>query len=243
MSEFGLTKNLSNSYGEEKIRSLFNSIVKRYDLINTIMSAGAHHRWRKLAVEMAEAPSGGKALDVCCGTGDFTVALKKRMGEDSTVFGIDFAPEMIEFARRKLKKKGLEVTFTEGNALELPFEDGLFDIATIGFGMRNLVDIGAGLNEIHRVLTPGGRIAVLEIVNPQKGFSRFFFSLWFDRIVPVIGRLIHGNRGPYDYLPQSVKYYPSPPVFAAVLEKAGFNDVIYKSLGGGIIAIHVGKKI
>ena len=219
---------------------MFDRIAGVYDLMNTAMTAGLHHRWRERAADRAELEAGGRALDVCCGTGDLALALAPRVGPEGTVIGSDFSEPMLELARRKAAERSVDnVTFEWADALELPYEDAGFDAVTVGFGVRNLADLDAGLGEMARVLRPGGRLVILEITQPRRPPLSSFYWLWFDRIVPLLGS-IAGDREAYTYLPESVKRFPPPEGLAAAMDGAGFERIRYTVLAGGIIAIHSG---
>jgi demethylmenaquinone methyltransferase/2-methoxy-6-polyprenyl-1,4-benzoquinol methylase len=176
---------------------------------------------------------GDRVLDSCCGTGDLAVEDERRGGR---VVGLDFSEPMLERAR----KKSGAIEWVQADALALPFEDASFDAATVGFGVRNLADLGGGLHELARVLRPGGRLAVLEITRP-KGPLKPFFRLWFDVLVPFAGRVLPGGKA-YTYLPASVRRFPGPDDLSTLLERAGFDDVRYRLLGGGSVALHVGTR-
>jgi ubiquinone/menaquinone biosynthesis methyltransferase len=224
---------------EQLVRSMFDRIAGRYDLMNSVMSAGLHHRWRGRAVELALVGPGARALDVCCGTGDLALALKQAVGPAGEVVGLDFSDEMLEHARAKTIDRGLEIDYISGNALELPFEDGRFDAATVGFGIRNVIDLPRALAEMRRVVRPGGRVVVLEITTPERPPLNWFYALWFDRVVPVIGTLA-GEHDAYSYLPESVKRFPPAAGLAKRMYDGGLRDVRYLVLAGGIVAIHAG---
>ena len=211
---------------------MFDRIAGVYDLMNSVMTAGMHQRWRERAVELAAVGPGARALDVATGTGDLAVALREAGAE---VVGCDFSEEMLERARRK--EPGAR--FEWADALALPYEDDSFDAATVGFGARNFSDLGRGLAEMARVVRPGGRVVVLEITTPQKPPLSTFFSFWFDRAVPALGRFA-GDEDAYSYLPNSVKRFPAPGDLAAELESAGLEDIRWILTAGGIIAIHAG---
>ena len=217
---------------------MFDRIAGVYDLMNTAMTAGMHHRWRQRAADRAELQPGDAALDACCGTGDLAIELAARVGPEGTVVGCDFSEPMLELARRKAGDRELsQVRFEWADALELPYPNGAFDAVTVGFGARNLADLDGGLRELARVLRPDGRVVILEITQPRRPPLSTFYSLWFDRIVPVLGT-IAGDRGAYSYLPESVKRFPSPLGLAELMESAGLERIRYLLLAGGIIAIH-----
>jgi demethylmenaquinone methyltransferase/2-methoxy-6-polyprenyl-1,4-benzoquinol methylase len=218
---------------EDQVRSMFDRISGGYDLMNQVMTAGLHHQWRRRAADLAEVGPGRSALDVATGTGDLAIELASR-GAD--VIGSDFSEEMLVHAREKAP--GL--TFEWGNALELPYEDDRFDAATVGFGARNFSDLGRGVAEMARVVRPGGKVVILEITTPTKPPLSTFFALWFDRIVPALGK-VAGDSDAYTYLPSSVKRFPAPEGLAAVMDAAGLKDIRWVLTAGGIIALHVGE--
>ncbi len=207
---------------------MFDRISPVYDLMNRVMTGGLDRRWRRLAAGAVVRP-GDRVLDVCCGTGDLALADLEAGG---TVTGLDFSPRMLERARRKSR----EVEWVRGDALELPFADASFDAATVGFGVRNLGDLERGLRELRRVLRSGGRLACLEITRPRGALAPFF-RVWFERVVPLLGRLIPGGEA-YTYLPASVRRFPGPEELAAICARAGFSQIRWKLLGGGIVALH-----
>ena len=222
---------------EPQVRAMFDRIASFYDVMNSVMTAGLHHRWRRRAADLAAVGPGSRVLDVATGTGDLAVELGRRVGADGEVVGSDFSEEMLTLARRKAP--GLR--FEWGNALDLPYEDGRFDAATVGFGARNFSDLDRGLAEMARVVRPGGRLVVLEITTPQRPPLSTFFQVWFDRIVPLMGRLT-GESVAYSYLPSSVRRFPAPEGLAAAMEGAGLRDIRWILTAGGIIAIHAGTK-
>jgi len=202
------------------------------------MTAGMHHRWRRRAAELACLRPGDRALDVATGTGDLALALARTTGTSGSVIGSDFSEEMLELARGKARDAP-GVTFEWGNALELTHPDDSFDAATVGFGARNFADLRQGLREMVRVVRPGGRVVVLEITTPQRPPLSLFFRLWFDRLVPLLGR-VAGDSEAYRYLPSSVRRFPGPRELAAEMSAAGLGQVRYVLTAGGIIAIHSG---
>jgi demethylmenaquinone methyltransferase / 2-methoxy-6-polyprenyl-1,4-benzoquinol methylase len=225
---------------EAQVKSMFDRIAGRYDLMNSVMSAGLHHRWRKRAVDLARLGPRHSALDVCCGTGDLALELKRRVGESGNVVGVDFSEPMLDLARAKARDRGVDVDYRQANALSLPFDDSRFDAVTVGFGVRNLVDLPGGIAEMARVARPGGRVVILEITTPARPPLSWFYSIWFDRLVPLFGR-IAGQREAYSYLPASVRRFPPAPALAGLMRDAGLEDVTYVTLAGGIVAIHAGR--
>lgn len=221
---------------------MFDRIAGAYDLVNTVMTAGLHHAWRERAADRAELRPGDAALDLCCGTGDLALELRERVEAGGRVVGADFSERMLELAQDKAADRGLaDVTFEWADALELPYSDASFDAVTVGFGVRNLADVGAGIREMTRILKPGGRCVILEITQPQKPPLSTFFKVWFNRIVPVIGR-VAGDPDAYSYLPESVRSFPPPAKLAELMDEAGLTGIRYTVLAGGIIAIHSGVR-
>jgi demethylmenaquinone methyltransferase / 2-methoxy-6-polyprenyl-1,4-benzoquinol methylase len=214
----------------EGVRAMFDRIAPVYDAMNRIMTAGLDQRWRRETARAVVRP-GDAVLDACCGTGDLALAAAREGGR---VTGLDFSGRMLERARRKAP--GLE--WIEGDVLALPFSDGAFDAVTVGFGVRNVDDLDRGVAELRRVLRSGGRLAILEITQP-KGALRPFYRLWFDRIVPLLGRVLPGGSA-YTYLPASVRRFPGPDELNGVIESAGFRDVRYRTFAAGIVALHTG---
>jgi demethylmenaquinone methyltransferase / 2-methoxy-6-polyprenyl-1,4-benzoquinol methylase len=208
---------------------MFDRIAGVYDLMNTVMTAGLHHRWRARAVDLARVGPGDRALDVATGTGDLAIELASR-GAD--VVGSDFSEGML--ARARAKAPGIR--WEQADALALPYADDEFAAATVGFGARNFGDLERGLREMVRVVRPGGRVVILEITTPRRPPLSVFFSVWFDRVVPLLGRFDEA----YTYLPSSVKRFPSPVRLAGLLADAGCRDVGWILTAGGIIALHHG---
>jgi demethylmenaquinone methyltransferase/2-methoxy-6-polyprenyl-1,4-benzoquinol methylase len=222
----------SGTLEEGQVRAMFDRIAGFYDVMNSVMTAGLHHRWRERAADLARVGPGSRALDVATGTGDLAIALAGRGAE---VVGSDFSEGMLERARAK----STAVRWEQGNALELPYPADSFDAATVGFGARNFSDLARGLAEMVRVVRPGGRVVVLEITTPTRPPLSTFFSLWFDRIVPLLGRLT-GEDQAYAYLPRSVKRFPGTRELGALMHEAGLRDVRWIVTAGGIIALHSG---
>jgi demethylmenaquinone methyltransferase/2-methoxy-6-polyprenyl-1,4-benzoquinol methylase len=240
------------------VRAMFDRIAGVYDLMNTAMTAGLHHRWRARAVDMARVRPGSRVLDVATGTGDMAIELARRVYPGGEVVGSDFAEGMLDRARAKASGQAdsVQPRFEWADAMTLPYADDSFDSATVGFGARNFDDLERGLTEMVRVVRPGGRVVVLEITTPTRAPLSLFYRLWFDRIVPVLGRLAEaavavGSRlrsspsqgaiaEAYSYLPSSVKRFPNPAALAAEMERAGLCEIRYLLTAGGIVAIHAG---
>ncbi len=222
---------------ERQVRAMFDRIARVYDLMNSVMTAGLHHSWRERAADLARLAPGDRALDVATGTGDLAVALARRVASSGEVVGCDFSASMLERARTKAP----QLRWEWANALELPYPDASFDAATVGFGARNFSDLDRGLAEMARVVRRGGRVVVLEITTPTRPPLSTFFSIWFDRLIPALGRLT-GDPDAYTYLPSSVKRFPGPRELAARMHAAGLAEVGWVLTAGGIIALHSGTR-
>ena len=221
---------------EGQVRAMFDRIAGFYDLMNSVMTAGLHHRWRSRAADLAAVGPGDRALDVATGTGDLALELARRVAPGGEVVGSDFSEGMLARAR----EKSAAVRWEWADAMALPYEDGAFAAATVGFGARNFGDLERGLAEMARVVRPGGRVVVLEITTPTRPPLSTFFSVWFDRVVPAIGKLA-GDPDAYTYLPSSVRRFPAPEALGGVLAGAGLTDVRWVLTAGGIIALHHGR--
>jgi demethylmenaquinone methyltransferase/2-methoxy-6-polyprenyl-1,4-benzoquinol methylase len=223
---------------ETQVRAMFDRIAGLYDRMNTVMTAGLHHDWRRRAADLAALAPGDRALDVATGTGDLAFELSRRVAPGGEVVASDFSERMLEIARTKAGLQS-DIRFETANALALPYADDEFDAATVGFGARNFSDLDQGLREMTRVVRPGGRVVVLEMTTPQRPPLSTFFRLWFDRAVPLLGRLA-GDPEAYDYLPSSVRRFPGPEQLAGVMSACGLSEIRYLLTAGGIIALHVG---
>lgn len=225
-----------------QVNRMFDRVASRYDALNSVMTAGLHHRWRERAAARTELGPGDSALDICCGTGDLALELAKLVTPGGHVVGCDFSEPMLDLAREKASVRSSEgVRFEWADALELPYDAERFDAVSVGFGVRNLADLDRGLREMGRVLKSGGRAVILEITQPTRPPLSLFFRLWFDRIVPLLGGL-SSNPEAYSYLPESVRSFPGPRGLAEKMDSAGFEAIRYTVLAGGIIAIHSGVK-
>ncbi len=227
------------------VATMFARISGRYDLLNTVMTVGMHHWWRRRAAILATRDLDGVVLDVATGTGDLAIALARRPGMRQ-VIGLDFVPEMLHLARQKAQRRNSSKTsgFLQGDALALPFPDNAFACATCGFGLRNMGDVPKALAEMARVVQPGGRVVILEIVpRKSKGLAPWLINLYFRRVVPVLGRFLTGEREAYTYLPRSVDAFPLAGELIHLMEDAGLRNVSYRNAGMGMVAIHVGEKV
>jgi demethylmenaquinone methyltransferase/2-methoxy-6-polyprenyl-1,4-benzoquinol methylase len=225
----------SGTLPETQVQAMFDRIARVYDRMNAVMTAGMDAHWRRRAADVAAVGPGDRVLDVATGTGDLAIELRRRVGDGGEVVGLDFSDGMLELARQKAPG----IRFEQGSALELPYADGEFAAATVGFGARNFSDLAQGLAEMRRVVRPGGRVVVLEITTPQKPPLSWFFRFWFDRAVPALGK-VAGDPDAYTYLPSSVRRFPGPSELGAELAATGLTDVRWVLTAGGIIAIHSG---
>lgn len=227
----------SGTLAEPQVEAMFDRIAGVYDRMNSVMTAGLHHKWRTRAADLAAVGPGDRALDVATGTGDLAIELASRVGSTGEVIGSDFSEQMLAIARTK----AANLRFEQANALSLPYGDDEFDAVTVGFGARNFSDLDQGLREMTRVARPGGRVVILEITTPTRPPLSTFYSAWFDRVVPLIGK-VAGDSDAYTYLPNSVKRFPGPHELAARMDAAGLTGIRYVLTAGGIIALHVGRK-
>jgi len=230
---------------EEKaaaVRRMFSSIAPRYDLLNHLLSANVDKVWRRRAVDRLgwERAPQGTYLDNCAGTLDLAVELGRRPGFGGRVVGSDFTFAMLERGTGKLAELPIEPACAD--ALTLPFGDRVFDGATVGFGVRNLADLDAGLVEMARVLKPGARLVILEFTTPQWQPFRALYLGYFLRVLPLVGRMVSKHNTAYTYLPESVRHFPEPPELAEKMRRAGFTGVEWKMLSGGIAALHWGTR-
>ena len=235
----------SGTLEEPQVRAMFDGIARVYDRMNSIMTAGMHHRWRARAADLAQLHPGARALDVACGTGDLALELAGRVGPGGEVVACDFSEQMLELARVKAANRDAAVPHAPirvewANALELPYAEDEFAAATVGFGVRNFSDLERGLSELARVVRPGGRVVILEMTTPTRPPLSTFFGVWFDRVVPLLGRMA-GDGDAFTYLPRSVQRFPGPRELAATMEGCGLRNIRYVITAGGIIAIHVGE--
>lgn len=232
---------VGNPSPPETVRGLFARIAPRYDVMNTVMTAGLDGRWRRAAVAAASLGPGMRVLDLACGTGMLARAAAAAVGPQGEVVGVDAVPAMLDRARRVRPQGGAApIRWENGDALALSAADASFDAVLIGFGLRNLSDYGAALREMARVTRPGGRVVVLELATPQARLPRMLHDTWFRRVVPVLGRLV-GRGAAYTYLPASLDTYPTPEVVAELMAGAGLGRVRWRWLTGGMTTLHVGE--
>lgn len=226
-----------------RVREMFAGIAGRYDFLNHFLSANTDTRWRRLVAKKLQPflqNTEARALDVACGTGDLSLAIARETS--ARVTGTDFCRPMLEIAARKVAAGVSLIPFVEGDALSLPFADRSFDAVSIAFGLRNLSSVEGGLKELWRVLKPGGRVAILEFSRPIVPGFRSLFQFYFSRVLPRIGGLVSGSRGAYEYLPDSVSRFPDQKKLVSMMQAAGFSEVAYQNLTGGIAALHLGSR-
>jgi demethylmenaquinone methyltransferase/2-methoxy-6-polyprenyl-1,4-benzoquinol methylase len=217
---------------------MFGAIADRYDLMNRVMTMGRDQRWRVQAADVAGLSPGASALDVATGTGDLAFLLAERVGVEGRIYGVDFTPEMLRLARRKAARRGLPVSFEQGDAEHLRFPSDSFGAVTCAFGVRNFEDRQQGLNEMARVTVPGGRVVVLELTPPQNPLARRYM----DEVVPRLGQLLARARDAYTYLPESAEQFPGPQALGIMMQAAGLRKVTYRLLNFGTVALHWGTK-
>ena len=228
---------------KEGVRKLFDNIAPDYDKLNHILSLNIDKGWRKKAVrKLVDTQEPLKVLDVACGTADFTIEIAQKVGKGSEVIGVDISEGMMAVGREKIKKAGVSAELLVADCEDLPYADNTFDRISVGFGVRNFEHLELGLSQMCRVLTPGGKLVILELSVPSNAFIRWCYKLYFLKILPAIGGMISGNRGAYEYLPASVLRFPGPDKFIPMLKSAGFAQVDHTSLTLGICRMYVAKK-
>ena len=229
---------------KEGVKKMFDNIAPDYDKLNHILSLNIDKNWRRKAVrELADEARPLNVLDVACGTGDFTIEIAKKVAPDSRVVGVDISGGMIAVGLEKLSKLGINASMEVAYCEALPYEDNTFDRISLGFGVRNFEHLELGLSEMYRVLTPGGKLVILELSVPSNAFIRWGYKLYFLKVLPFIGGLVSGDRGAYEYLPASVLRFPAPDKFMEIMKSAGFDIVEHTALTLGICRMYVGKKI
>jgi len=233
--------NLGQSSKAARVRSMFAEIAPRYDLLNHALSLNIDKRWRRLVIKQVadrlRRPD-AVALDLCCGTAELSLEL----GELAPTFGVDFCHPMLELGVKKIRRAGLPIELIEGDALRVPFANSMFDVVTVAFGLRNVDGTAAGLREIHRLLKPRGRCAVLEFSHPKLPIFRSLFHFYFTRLLPRIGNAVSGSSFAYQYLPDSVQSFPDQTELAGLMQAVGFSDVRYYNLFAGVASLHLGDK-
>lgn len=229
---------------KEGVKKMFDNIAPDYDKLNHILSLNIDKNWRKKAVrELADEARPLNVLDVACGTGDFTIEIARKVPQGSTVVGVDISDGMIAVGLEKLVKLGIDATLKVADCEALPYEDNTFDRISVGFGVRNFEHLELGLSEMYRVLSPGGKLVILELSVPSNAFIRWCYKLYFLKILPFIGGLVSGDRSAYEYLPASVLRFPTPDKFMSIMKSAGFDVVEHRALTLGVCRMYIGKKI
>ena len=225
---------------------MFDAIAPTYDFMNTVMTAGAHHLWRRAAARQIVAGDPRVILDLACGTGDLSFAVMQEAMSPCAILGADFSRPMLSLAQEKharLPEKRFPVAFLQADVLALPLPDASVDVVTNAFLLRNLVDLGAFFSECHRVLRPGGQYLSLEITHPPYPGFRRAFQLYFNNVVPLLGKLLVRRQEAYTYLPASLQPFPDAPTLARAMHAAGFAEVSYRYLGLGTVAVHSASKV
>ncbi|HEY0828213.1 MAG TPA: demethylmenaquinone methyltransferase [Bacilli bacterium] len=228
---------------EQFVHSVFESIAPKYDLMNDVLSFGRHKAWRKFTMRKMKVKPGNTAIDLCCGTCDWTISLA-RESVNGKIVGLDFSSNMLKVGSHKIKESGLEeqIDLIHGNAMELPFEDNSFDFAAIGFGLRNVPDLVRVLEEMKRVIKPGGKVVCLELSKPVKQPFKSIYYFYFQRILPLLGKLVAKRYEQYKWLPESLVHFPDHEALAVQFKAIGLKDVQAYPLTGGIAALHIGMK-
>lgn len=229
---------------EKYVHEVFSSIAHRYDLLNTTLSFNRDKYWRKFTVRHSGLQPGSAGLDVCCGTGMLALEQARVVGMNGRVVGLDFCENMLQKAVDNIKRTPYQgvIELVKGNAMQLPFEDNIFDCATIGFALRNVPDILKTIKEMHRVVKPGGKVLSLELAKPGAPVFKQLYYLYFNHLVPLLGRMGVGQNGPYSWLPNSLKVFPHQSEIREIFLEAGLSDAYYYELTGGIVAVHIGIK-
>lgn len=229
---------------EEKVHYVFERIAKNYDLMNSVLSAGFHKRWRKITMRRMNILPGDAAIDVCAGTGDWTIALAQAVGSEGKVVGLDFSQEMLKYSFPKIEAAGVQrqTSMIYGNAMDLPYEDNTFKHATIGFALRNVPDVRKVLSEMMRVVKPGGQVVSLELSKPVWKPFRALYFFYFYKILPMIGNIASRDNVSYSWLPESLTNFPDQQALKKIFEEVGMTDVRVWNFFGGICALHIGRK-
>jgi demethylmenaquinone methyltransferase/2-methoxy-6-polyprenyl-1,4-benzoquinol methylase len=237
---------VSNQSKSAHVHDVFSHIAKRYDVMNSVLSFWQHKLWRRFAMKRTNLTLGGSALDVACGTGDWTLSLANVVGKSGKVVGLDFVEEMLQVAKIKMERRGIldnPVSLVAGNAMELPFKENAFDVATIGFALRNVPDVLTVLQEMTRVVKPGGQVVSLELSKPQWKPFRAIYYFYFYKVLPLIGSLVVGKKEPYAWLPESLTDFPDRKALEGIFRTAGLTNVKSYPLTGGVAALHIGTKL
>ncbi|NJL58410.1 MAG: bifunctional demethylmenaquinone methyltransferase/2-methoxy-6-polyprenyl-1,4-benzoquinol methylase UbiE [Desulfobacteraceae bacterium] len=235
---------MDNRIKEQAVMAHFTTVARRYDLMNTLLSFGIHHLWKRKAIGMMNLSPGNNVLDLCGGTGDLAILAKKAVGKAGKVVLYDINREMMQVGKHSTSFTDIrsEILYVQGNAEKISFSDKSFDVVTVGFGVRNLTHLEIGFREMYRILRPGGTMMCLEFSEPVNPVFRRLYDMYSFHIMPRLGEMIAGSRQAYTYLPESIRLFPKPDKLCDILENIGFSDVSYCRLTNGIAAIHIGVK-
>ena len=226
------------------VRRHFNTVARKYDVMNTLLSLGIHHLWKRTAVKMMALRPGDRVLDVCGGTGDLSVLARRTTGPSGQVIIYDINRAMIDVGRKKLNAlpEGKQIQFVQGDAEHIAFAEGYFDAAMVGFGIRNVTRMDRGFQEMHRILKPGGKIMCLEFSKPTAPLFRWLYDIYSFHVMPLLGEIIVGSRKAYEHLPESIRTFAGPDELTALLNQSGFSQVMTHKLTNGIAMIHMAAK-
>ncbi|MCM3440804.1 demethylmenaquinone methyltransferase [Metabacillus halosaccharovorans] len=228
---------------EERVHGVFEKIYENYDQMNSVISFQRHKTWRKETMKRMNVKKGQSALDVCCGTADWSIALANAVGPEGSVTGLDFSQNMLKVGQQKVQQLGLQnVNLIHGNAMQLPFKDHSFDFVTIGFGLRNVPDYMQVLKEMNRVLKPGGKAVCLETSKPSLPVFKQFFFIYFRYVMPLFGKVFAKSYNEYSWLQESARDFPGMSELATMFKEAGFINIQVKAFTGGVAAMHLGSK-
>lgn len=230
---------------EGRVREVFDTVADKYDLMNDLMSLGTHRLWKRIVASETRLKAGERAIDVAGGTADISILMARRVGENGRVVVCDINGEMLQLGRKKCVDRGLidNIKFVQGNAEAIPFADNTFHAATVGFGIRNVTHLKAALKEMARVVKPGGRVVCLEFSRVKAPVLSRLYDFYSFKFIPAVGEAVTGNRGAYEYLPESIRKFPAQEEFKGMMEEAGLYSVRYRNIFGGIAAIHTGTKV
>jgi len=239
-----LSKVPSPEQKEKFVRQTFNEIARNYDRLNTLMSMGRDQKWRKFAVRRCEVKPGASVLDACCGTGFLSMEMARAVGSQGRVIGLDFSEKMLEVAGKNVTRFPLAgvINFIQGNAMDLPFAENSFDGATVGWGLRNLPDLRRGIQELARVVKPGGKLVSLDMGKPTLPVFKQGYWLYFDKLVPLMGKIWSGRREAYQYLHDSAMEFPPQQELTNIFAECGLVETRYFNLLGGVVAVVEGRK-
>jgi demethylmenaquinone methyltransferase/2-methoxy-6-polyprenyl-1,4-benzoquinol methylase len=228
---------------EQRVHQVFESIYKNYDLMNSVISFQRHKAWRKDTMKRMDVQKGAQSLDICCGTAEWTIAMAKAVGPEGFSYGLDFSENMLKIGEQKVNNEKLSnIKLVHGNAMSLPFDNNSFDYVTIGFGLRNVPDLKQVLSEMHRVVKPDGKVVCLETSQPTIPVFKQFYYLYFQYVMPILGKVFAKSYQEYSWLQESAKDFPGREQLANLFKQAGFTNLQIKSYSGGVAAMHLGIK-